>query len=167
MGSNPTGIDSIAKPIAPASHWPDMRIIVLVVNDSKKKVSSSVGMKRTLLTDFWKYKTEHVTPNRINRMQEAILNKDFETFAELTMKDSNDMHGACLSAYPPCIYMNDISHLIVELVHLYNSISDRTKVFIEKYILQSCLYFTLKIPSLFVFRLHIRLMLVQMQHYTY
>lgn len=32
MGSDPTGVDSIAKQIAPASHWPEMRIIILVVN---------------------------------------------------------------------------------------------------------------------------------------
>ncbi|OXU25349.1 hypothetical protein TSAR_010630 [Trichomalopsis sarcophagae] len=128
-GSDPTGIDSIAKPIAPASHWPDMRILVLVVNDSKKKVSSAIGMKRTLLTsEFLTYKAEKIIPKRIEQIQEAILKKDFETFAEHTMRDSNEMHAACLAAYPPCIYMNDTSHLIVELMHQYNSTSDRTKV---------------------------------------
>lgn len=31
MGSEPNGADSIAKQIAPASHWPEMRILILVV----------------------------------------------------------------------------------------------------------------------------------------
>lgn len=31
MGSEPNGTDSIAKQIVPASHWPEMRILILVV----------------------------------------------------------------------------------------------------------------------------------------
>lgn len=32
MGSDSTGADSIARQIAQASHWPEMRIIILVVS---------------------------------------------------------------------------------------------------------------------------------------
>ena len=31
MGSESNGADSIAKQIVPASHWPEMRILILVV----------------------------------------------------------------------------------------------------------------------------------------
>lgn len=31
MGSEPNGTDSIVKQIAPATHWPEMRILILVV----------------------------------------------------------------------------------------------------------------------------------------
>lgn len=129
MGSDPKGTDSIAKPIVPHTHWPEMRILILVVNDSKKKVSSAIGMKRTLMTsDLMKCRVEKILPKRVNEMEQAIKNKNFESFAELTMRDSNQMHAACLDAYPPCIYMNDTSHLIVEMIHFYNSASNRTKV---------------------------------------
>lgn len=37
MGSDPKGSDSIAKQIVPVTHWPEMRILILVVNDCKKK----------------------------------------------------------------------------------------------------------------------------------
>lgn len=129
MGSDPKGTDSIAKTVVPASHWPEMRILVLVVNDSKKKVSSAVGMKRTAITsEFLKYRVAKLVPERIDKIQKAILDKNFEYFAELTMKDSNQMHAACLDAYPPCFYMNDTSKLIVDFIHLYNAASGRTKV---------------------------------------
>jgi diphosphomevalonate decarboxylase len=129
MGSNPNGNDSIAKPIVSASHWPDMRILVLVIKDSKKKISSAQGMKRTLITsDFIKYRAENILPTKIGKMQQAILDKDFESFAELTMKDSNQMHAVCLETYPPCIYMNDTSHLIVDLIHSYNAANNKAKV---------------------------------------
>ncbi|KAJ8687554.1 hypothetical protein QAD02_023348 [Eretmocerus hayati] len=127
-GSDPTGIDSIARPIAPATHWSEIRILILVVSDSKKKVSSAEGMKRTLETsEFLKHKVDKIIPTRINEMQKAVLNSDFTTFAELTMKDSNEMHAACLAAYPPCVYMNDISHSIVDLVHKYNDATGTIK----------------------------------------
>ena len=32
MGSKPDGSDSIAKVVKPREHWPDMRVIILVVS---------------------------------------------------------------------------------------------------------------------------------------
>ncbi|XP_026825279.1 diphosphomevalonate decarboxylase isoform X2 [Ooceraea biroi] len=129
MGSNKNGTDSLAKQIVPASHWPEMRILVLVVNDQQKKVASAVGMKRSLQTsEFLQYRITHSVPKRANKMQQAIVEKDFKTFAELTMRDSNQMHAVCLDTYPPCVYMNDTSHGIVNLVHAYNDAVNDVKV---------------------------------------
>nr|XP_003702160.1 PREDICTED: diphosphomevalonate decarboxylase [Megachile rotundata] len=129
MGSEPNGTDSIVKQIVPANHWPEMRILILVVNDCRKKVSSAIGMKRTMETsELLKHRVKHVVPERANRIQQAIIEKDFKTFAELTMKESNQLHAVNLDTYPPNIYMNDISHAIVELVHLYNEAVHDVKV---------------------------------------
>jgi hypothetical protein len=62
---------------------------------------------------------------------QAIINKDFDTFAKITMKDSNQFHAVCLDTFPPNVYMNDTSHAIAKLVHAYNIASDKTKVSIE------------------------------------
>ena len=59
---------------------------------------------------------------------QAIENKDFDTFAQLTMADSNQLHAICLDTYPPCVYMNQVSHQIVRLVHQINQVSNCTKV---------------------------------------
>ncbi|CAL7935812.1 unnamed protein product [Xylocopa violacea] len=129
MGSQPNGSDSIAEQIAPATHWSEMRILVLVVNDSKKKDSSVIGMKRTMETsDLYKHRVKHVVPDRVNKMQQAIIKKDFKTFAEHTMKDSNSLHAVCLDAYPPVIYMNSISHEIINFIHAYNNAANEVKV---------------------------------------
>lgn len=134
MGTKPNGIDSIAKQIVPASHWPEMRILVLVVNDSQKKVSSAVGMRRGMETsELLKYRVKHIVPERTNRMQQAIIQKDFKTFAELTMTDSNQMHACCLDTHPPCVYMNDVSHAVVSLIHAYNDAVNDIKVLVMKY----------------------------------
>ncbi|CAL1686204.1 unnamed protein product [Lasius platythorax] len=129
MGLDKCGTDSLAKQIVPASHWPEMRILVLVVNDEKKKVPSAIGMKRSMETsEFLQYRITHTVPERANKMQQAIVEKDFKTFAELTMKDSNQMHAVCLDTYPPCIYMNNISNSIMNLIHSYNDAVNDVKV---------------------------------------
>ncbi|CAG9771018.1 unnamed protein product [Ceutorhynchus assimilis] len=120
-GNSPVGEDSLAKQIVPADHWPEMRLLVLVVNDTKKKYSSAKGMAITTLTSsLIKYRANEIVPRRIEAMEQAILNKNFQSFAELTMKDSNSMHACCLDSFPPIAYMNEVSHSIIQLVHLYN-----------------------------------------------
>lgn len=108
------------------------------VNDASKKVSSAIGMKRAVATsDLLKHRAEIIVPLRVEEMTEAIVKKDFSKFAEITMKDSNQFHATCLDTYPPCVYMNDTSHAISELVHAYNDASGEAKVLISKYWIMS------------------------------
>ena len=53
---------------------------------------------------------------------QAINKRDFSTFAELTMRDSNSFHAVCLDTFPPCVYMNQASPSIIIFylsVHIY------------------------------------------------
>jgi hypothetical protein len=50
MGSREDGEDSRAIQLHPASHWPDLRVLICVASDSRKKTSSSVGMKNSVET---------------------------------------------------------------------------------------------------------------------
>nr|QYV43150.1 diphosphomevalonate decarboxylase [Colaphellus bowringi] len=128
-GASPTGEDSIAKQIAPASHWPQMRVLILVVNDERKKYSSTSGMKRSVETsELLQYRATKIVPQRIEAITKAIINKDFQAFAQITMEDSNQFHAVCLDTFPPCVYMNDTSHAIVDVVHAYNDFKKSNKV---------------------------------------
>jgi len=101
----------------------------LQVSDEQKKVPSAIGMKRSIETSqLLQYRITHVVPERANKMQQAIIEKDFKSFAELTMKDSNQFHAVCLDTYPPCIYMNNISNSIMNLIHSYNDAVNDVKV---------------------------------------
>lgn len=120
-GSLDDGSDSIAVQVAPASHWPEMHVLVLVVNDEKKKVSSSLGMQRSVLNSaILKYRASDCVPSRVTQILRAIHERNFPVFGELTMKESNQFHAVCLDTYPPCVYMNDTSHRVSGLVHKYN-----------------------------------------------
>lgn len=128
-GSLETGHDSIARQILPATHWPEIRILVLVVNDGRKKCGSTIAMKNSVATsEYLKYRAEHLVSKRIEAIKDAIQNKDFDKFAKITMQDSNQFHGICLDTFPPCVYMNDVSHSIVNMVHQYNDYHGVNKV---------------------------------------
>ena len=89
-GVQTDGKDSIAVQVAPASHWPDLHVLILVVNDSKKKVASTSGMSRSVVTsELIKYRVEKCVPQRIHSVTQAIKDRNFSKFAEITMKDSN------------------------------------------------------------------------------
>ncbi|KAF5279085.1 hypothetical protein FQA39_LY05763 [Lamprigera yunnana] len=128
-GTQEDGSDSIATQIESETHWPEMKILILVVCDNRKKDSSTSGMKRSIRTSpFLKYRADHIVPKRTNEMIQAIKTKNFENFAAVTMKDSNQFHSVCMDTYPPIKYMNETSFAIIELVHAYNEYRGSAKV---------------------------------------
>lgn len=121
MGDLENGEDSKAVEVAPQSHWPGMKAAILVVSDDKKDTPSTAGMQATVATsDLFKYRIKEVVPKRFEEMKQAIKEKNFESFADLTMKDSNSFHAVCLDLTPPIFYLNDTSKKIIKLVHKLN-----------------------------------------------
>ncbi|KAG0251550.1 diphosphomevalonate decarboxylase [Mortierella polycephala] len=121
MGSKDDGSDSKAVQIAPETHWPDLQAMICVVSDAKKGTSSTEGMQLTVKTSaLLQHRIKDVVPKRMEEMIKAIQDKDFPTFADLTMKDSNQFHAVCLDTYPPIFYLNDISRAIIRIVTEYN-----------------------------------------------
>ncbi|XP_077286950.1 mevalonate diphosphate decarboxylase [Arctopsyche grandis] len=128
-GTLPDGSDSIATQIVPAQHWPQMRVLILVVSDDRKKISSTNGMQISVRTsELLKYRVSECVPKRTASIKKAILERDFETFAEITMKDSNQFHAVASDTYPPCVYTNDVSHAIIRMVHSYNEACGSNKI---------------------------------------
>jgi len=123
-GESPTGEDSLAIQVATQSHWPTMHALICVVSDDKKGTSSTSGMQRTVETSpLLQHRINHVVPERMQKMTQAILDKDFNTFAKITMADSNQFHAVALDTEPPIFYMNDVSHTIIALIVEYNRLS--------------------------------------------
>ncbi|KAI3377108.1 hypothetical protein L3Q82_000307 [Scortum barcoo] len=104
MGQKDDGKDSLAQQVEPETHWPELRILVLV------------------------HRAESVVPSRMVEMTEAVRRKDFAAFAELTMKDSNQFHATCLDTYPPIFYLNSVSQQVISLVHRFNRHYGETRV---------------------------------------
>lgn len=121
QGSAADGSDSMAFQVAPAEHWPNMRAVILVVSAAKKGVSSTTGMQTTVATSsLFAARASETVPRRMQEMQKAIQDKDFETFAKVTMMDSNSFHATCLDTYPPIFYLNDVSKAAIKIVESIN-----------------------------------------------
>lgn len=128
-GTDPSGKDSVATQIADASHWPEMRALILVVGDKAKKTSSTRGMNITAETsELLKHRIQHCVPQRTTSIIQAIKEKNFPKFAEITMKDSNQFHAVCMDSYPPFVYLTEVSHKIIEFIHKYNDLCGSIKV---------------------------------------
>ncbi|CAK1362510.1 Diphosphomevalonate decarboxylase [Cercospora beticola] len=121
-GEQPDGSDSVAYEVASASHWPDMRALILVASAEKKDVSSTAGMQQTVASSaLFQHRADEVVPKRMKAMEKAIHNRDFESFAKLTTKDSNNFHATCLDTDPPIFYMNDTSRAAVRMCEYINA----------------------------------------------
>ncbi|KAG6865486.1 hypothetical protein C0991_002198 [Blastosporella zonata] len=124
QGTAADGSDSLAVEVAPQSHWPDMHALICVVSDDKKGTSSTSGMQRTIETSaLLQHRIAHVVPQRMAAISEAILKKDFDTFAQITMAESNQFHAVALDTEPPIFYLNDVSRAIIALIVEYNRVS--------------------------------------------
>ncbi|KAF5446299.1 hypothetical protein F2P56_031936 [Juglans regia] len=121
MGKDEDGRDSLAVQLADEKHWDDLVIIIAVVSSRQKETSSTTGMRETVETSLLlKHRAKEIVPKRILKMEEAIKNRDFTSFAQLTCADSNQFHAVCLDTSPPIFYMNDTSHRIISIVEKWN-----------------------------------------------
>ncbi|KAL8822744.1 MAG: hypothetical protein Q9191_006524 [Dirinaria sp. TL-2023a] len=125
-GAKADGSDSCARLVAPRSHWPSMRALILVASAEKKDVSSTAGMQTTVQTSqLFKTRAEVVVPAAMAEMEKAIAERDFESFAKVTMRDSNSFHATCLDTNPPIFYLNDVSRAAIRAVERINEKAGR------------------------------------------
>ncbi|KAJ3632056.1 hypothetical protein Zmor_024834 [Zophobas morio] len=128
MGEAEDGRDCKAVQTHDECHWPDIRLLVLVVSDTPKETSSTSGMASTVKTsELFQHRVNHVVTKRLGLIEEAITQQNFPVFAQITMQESNQFHAVCLDTYPPIFYMNDVSKSIVDLVTQYNAFSREIK----------------------------------------
>ncbi|XP_060585236.1 diphosphomevalonate decarboxylase-like [Ruditapes philippinarum] len=127
-GDKDDGTDSISRQIAPHTHWPDLHVLILVVSDKKKHIGSSEGMQTTVRSSELMLERVRQVPKRVDLISNAILSKDFDSFATHTMKESNQLHAVCLDTYPPISYLTDVSRQVITLVHAYNKYCGQNKV---------------------------------------
>ena len=102
-------------------YW-KLNIMLIIVNNEKKEISSSKGMKLTKeISSFIKYRVDTVVPLHIEKIKEGMKKKDFNIVGEIIMKDSNNFHAVCRDTYPPICYMNSQSEYIIKCVNAINA----------------------------------------------
>ncbi len=111
------GSDSFAEQLFTAQHWPEFRVIVVVVQQSKKYISSTQAMQITVKTcktyNEWVKNSER----RVKPMIQAIANKDLQTLGELSQVDCIEMHETMRTSSPAINYWTEKTTKIIDLVN--------------------------------------------------
>lgn len=116
-GTREDGHDSYAVQLFDEGHWP-LRIFVLVVSKTAKKVSSTQGMRRCAESSpFWDAFQEACAAD-LPRAVQAIAAQDLQELAQCANANSMRLHAMCLSAQPAIVYWEPESLRVIELVEL-------------------------------------------------
>ena len=114
------GDDSHAIQLYDKNYW-DLGIKLIIVSQKEKEISSSLGMKITKETsELFKYRISTVVEKHILELKKSLENKDFNSLAEIIIKDSNNFHACCRDSYPTINYLNEESEYIIKGVTLLN-----------------------------------------------
>lgn len=92
-----------AQQIAPAEHFP-IRIVVAVVTEGPKAVSSTEGMAHTAKTSPYFPAWVQRAPAVYARVKQAILDRDLEALGVAAEESALAMHATSLAASPGLIY---------------------------------------------------------------
>jgi diphosphomevalonate decarboxylase len=72
-------------------------------------------------SELLKLRLENNLPlKHIDQLKQSLSEMDFHTFAEVTIRESNQLHAVCLDTLPAIFYMNNASKLIVNTVRDLN-----------------------------------------------
>ena len=114
-----TDEDSFAFSIAPAEHWKLVDCIA-IVSSSHKKTGSTEGHAITPTSPLQAARVAD-TPRRLELCRNAILNKDFETFASIVELDSDIMHSVMMTSTPALHYWKPASLAVMNSVRQWRS----------------------------------------------
>jgi len=112
-----TDEDSFAFSIAPPDHW-ELVDLIAIVSASHKKTGSTEGhavaptspLQAARVTD---------APRRLEFCRNAILNRDFNSFASIVELDSDMMHAVMMTSSPALHYWKPASLAVMDAVRAW------------------------------------------------
>lgn len=93
---------SYARTIFPVNHW-DLRILVVLLSQQEKKVSSTDGQAVAATSAFFKERIKGIDQKIIN-IKQAIKEKNFRAMGEIMEEECLNMHSVMLTSKPSLIY---------------------------------------------------------------
>jgi len=97
-----TNKTSFADTIVPPDHW-ELWDCVAVITDKPKKIGSTEGHQVAFTSPFQTARVKDA-PRRLDICRRAILEKDFESLAEIIELDSDMMHAVMMTSNPSLCY---------------------------------------------------------------
>ncbi len=115
-GNKEDGSDSFAETIAGKNHWTEFRMITTIVAESKKKISSRVGMAQTVKTSpYYKGWLDSVEDDLI-KIRNGIKKKDFPAVGLTSEENCLKMHALMMTTKPSIVYWQPATMEIINSV---------------------------------------------------
>ena len=105
---------SYAQTFVAADYW-ELVDLIAVVSRAHKRVGSSAGHETADTSILQKARVEKA-PQRLHAVKNAILQRDFERFAQVVEEDSNLMHAVMMTSCPPLFYWQPTSLAVMNAV---------------------------------------------------
>ena len=115
LGEREDGRDSHGHPIASETHW-DLRVLVALVSDEKKAVSSREGMNRTQETSPLFSGWVESGPEDVIEAEQAVRERNLERLGTVMEHSTMKMVGTMFSAQPAVIYMKPATVAVLHSV---------------------------------------------------
>jgi diphosphomevalonate decarboxylase len=106
--------DSYAFSIAPPDHW-NLVDCIVIVSQAHKQVGSTAGHALALTSPIQPARVADA-PRRLEICRRAILERDFQAFAEIIELDSNLMHAIMITSTPPLLYWQPATLAVMRTV---------------------------------------------------
>ena len=119
-GSKESGEDSHGQPLADPDHW-SLCMIIAVVSDQKKAISSTSGMLQSAQTSPFYSAWVESSQADIEAAKKAVLNKDLHTLGTLMEHSTLKMHATMMTTQPSIRYWKPKSLAIIECVEALRS----------------------------------------------
>ncbi len=111
---------AFAEQLAPATAWPELRDLIVVLSSGHKAVSSAAGHHLAHTSEMLAARLSAVPP-RIARVRSAILNRDIAALGQAAEADALSMCAVMITSTPPLLYWSpqtvEAFHCIWELRH--------------------------------------------------
>ena len=112
-GSRPDGSDSHGVQLHPAEYW-GPRVVVVVVAEQPKPVSSSEGMALTAATSPYHQAWLQGADRDLRQARAAIAARDLGSLGQVAQRSCLRMHANMAATDPPLIYLTSSSWRIIE-----------------------------------------------------
>ncbi len=117
----PNGEDSFAQQLFDENYWPEFRILVAIVDEKEKQISSRVAMQSSVKTSafypLWIKESEAKIPQMIKALEE----KDFDAVGSIAEQDCLGMHKTMQTAVPAVNFFQQSTLGIMEKVNQLRS----------------------------------------------
>lgn len=115
-GQQSDGTDCYAEQIFDQHHWPELRLIIVIIDTNEKKISSRNAMRETVATSPSYTNWLDASQQRITGMVQAIKAHDLAAVGQLAEQDWLGMHTAMLDTAPRLDYWTPASYAVIDVV---------------------------------------------------